>query len=196
MPEHPLPFAIRRYHPHDQEAVADLFVRVNRSLAPPSMEAAFEDYVARSLAEEIGRIDQYYDAGRKRSFWVVDDGRQLLGNFGLEPVDESTIEVRRMYVDFPFRRTGIARAMLLHAEKCAGQDGFIRIVLSTSSLQQPALALYRSAGFELVREEIATAQNLKTVGNGILRYYLEKFVPTAKISGIDGWNQVRPVQGK
>ena len=57
MPERPLPFVIRRYHPDDREAVANLFVRVNRSLAPPALEAAFEDYVARSPAEDIGRID-------------------------------------------------------------------------------------------------------------------------------------------
>ena len=59
-------------------------------------------------------------------------------------------------------------------------------MLSISSLQQPALALYRSAGFELVREEIATSQSLKTVGNGILRYDLEKLLQTAENSGSHG----------
>lgn len=169
-----LAFTIRSYQAEDQDAVVDLFIRVNRSLAPPEMQEIFEAYVARSLAEEVGQIEHYYDAERNRSFWVATDGKRLLGNFGLESADDGAVEVRRMYVDFPFRRSGVARAMLRQAETYAGQAGFTRIILSTSSLQQPALALYRSAGFELVREEIATSSSLRTIGNGIPRYHLEK----------------------
>ena len=190
-----LAFNIRRYQPRDQDAVVDLFMRVNRSLAPPEMKEVFEAYMARSLAEEIGQIDQYYDANRKRSFWVATDGRRLFGNFGLEPADDGAIEVRRMYVDFPFRRSGIARAMLTHAEKHARQAGFARIILSTSSLQQPALALYRSAGFDLVREEIATLSSHKTIDNGIPRYYLDKRlteVPAPKIQAFVS-SKIQPV---
>lgn len=174
MPHDTLAFRIRPYRPEDRDAVMDLFIRVNRSLAPPEMKEAFEAYVARSLAEEIGQIERYYDTARERGFWVAVTGNRLLGNFGLEPAGDGAAEVRRMYVDFPFRRSGIARAMLLHAEACARQAGFTRLILSTSSLQQPALALYRSSGFELVREEIANAPSLRTVGNGIPRYHLEK----------------------
>jgi GNAT superfamily N-acetyltransferase len=184
MPFDVIAFSIRPYRPEDRDAVIDMFIRVNRSLAPPEMKEVFEAYVARSLGEEIGQIDQYYDAARRRSFWIATDGSRLLGNFGLEPAYDGAIEVRRMYVDFPFRRSGIARAMLLHAEARARQAGFTRLILSTSSLQQPALALYRSSGFELVRQEIANASSLRTVGNGIPRYHLEKpltDVPAPKI---------------
>jgi GNAT superfamily N-acetyltransferase len=174
MAEPHIPVSIRPYRADDQEAVMDLFVRVNLSLAPPDMKEAFAAYVTRSLTEEIGRIGEYYDSGRGRSFWVATDGSRLLGNFGLEPVGGEAIEVRRMYVDFPFRKLGIARAMLDHAESCARQGGFGKIILSTSSLQLPALALYRSAGYEVLREEKAASSSLRTVGNGILRFYLEK----------------------
>jgi GNAT superfamily N-acetyltransferase len=168
--------SIRPYRPEDRDAVIDLFVRVNRDLAPPALRTVFEAYVERSLQEEMARIAEYYDAGRKRSFWVATDGARLLGNFGLEPTDDRAVEIRRMYVDFAFRRSGIARAMLAHAEERARDSGFERIILSTSSLQLPALALYRSAGYELLREEIATEASLKTIGNGIRRFYLEKWL--------------------
>lgn len=92
-----------------------------------------------------------------------------------------------MHVDFPFRGTGTARAMLSHAEVWAQFQGLGKIVLSTSSLQRPALTLYRSAGFALLREEVATASSHKTVGGGILRFYLEK--------ELSGSRQFRPVQG-
>jgi GNAT superfamily N-acetyltransferase len=174
MTETPILFTVRRYRDDDREAVMDLFIRVNQNLAPTDMKEAFASYVARSLTEEIGRIGEYYDSGRGRSFWVATEGSRLLGNFGLEPVEGDAIEVRRMYVDFSFRKRGIARAMLSHAETCARQSGFRKIILSTSSLQLPALALYRSAGYELLRKEKAESSSLKTVGNGILRFYLEK----------------------
>jgi GNAT superfamily N-acetyltransferase len=89
-------------------------------------------------------------------------------------VGDGAIEVRRMYVDFPFRRKGIARALLGHAEHRARTCGFARIVLSTSSLQRPALALYQSTGYALLRQAAADAASHKTVGHGILRFYLEK----------------------
>lgn len=170
----PEAFDIRAFRPEDQPAIVDLFVRVNRSLAPPHLEAAFAEYVAKAIATEIGRVGQYYDVAGARGFWVATDGARLLGNFGLEPAGDDAIEVRRMYVDFPFRGMGIARAMLNHAEDWARARGFGRIVLSTSSLQLPALALYQSAGFSLLRQEAATAASHKTIGNGILRFYLEK----------------------
>jgi putative acetyltransferase len=48
------------------------------------------------------------------------------------------------------------------------------LTLSTSEVQQAALALYRNAGYRLVREETAAAQSNKTVGGDIRRYYFEK----------------------
>ena len=47
-------------------------------------------------------------------------------------------------------------------------------VLSTSELQDAALALYRGAGYALIREEIAQASSNKMVGGGVCRYYFEK----------------------
>lgn len=46
--------------------------------------------------------------------------------------------------------------------------------LSTSELQQDALALYRNAGYQAVREEIADAASNKTLGGGIRRYHFIK----------------------
>ena len=48
--------------------------------------------------------------------------------------------------------------------------------LSTAEIQQAALELYRNAGYRLVHEETVEALSNKTVGSGILRYYLEKIL--------------------
>jgi hypothetical protein len=46
--------------------------------------------------------------------------------------------------------------------------------LSTSELQQEALALYQNAGYGLVREEVAVDASHKTLGGGIRRYHFTK----------------------
>jgi putative acetyltransferase len=84
------------------------------------------------------------------------------------------MELRRMYVDPLARRGGIGRAMLRFAEAECRRSGARRLELSTSELQPAALELYRSAGYRLVREEVAHEVSNKTVGGGIRRYYFEK----------------------
>jgi putative acetyltransferase len=153
--------------------VRDLFIRVNRLLAPPELRGQFEAYIARSLAEEIDRIDEYY-RDRNGAFWVAIDGNHVVGMFGLEQIDPATMELRRMYVDPDQRRRGIARAMLSFAEGECARRGFKRLDLSTSELQGEALALYRNAGYRLLREEIAREASNKTLGGGIRRYYFTK----------------------
>jgi putative acetyltransferase len=164
---------IRRYTQADHAAVRDLFIRVNRELAPPAMRQAFEDYVTRSLAEEIDRIDDYY-AAKQGAFFVALLGNAPAGMFGLEGLGTSAAELRRMYVDAPHRGSGLARAMLSHAEQACRDAGTPLLTLSTSELQPAALAFYRKSGYRLLREETAAAQSNKTVGGNIRRFYFEK----------------------
>jgi putative acetyltransferase len=48
------------------------------------------------------------------------------------------------------------------------------LTLSTSELQSEALALYRAAGYQLQKEEIAETASNKTLGGGIRRYHFDK----------------------
>jgi putative acetyltransferase len=164
---------IREFRPGDAAAVRDLFVRVNRLLAPADMKEAFEGYIARSLTEEIDRIADYY-AERNGGFWVAVDGDEIVGMFGLEASGEEAMELRRMYVEPAARRQGAARRMLAFAEGECRRRNRPRLDLSTSELQKEALAFYRNAGYAPVREEIAGAASNKTVGGGIRRHYFTK----------------------
>ena len=164
---------IRPFEIDDAAQVRDLFVRVNRLLAPPAMKQAFEEYIAISLEEEIDQISSYYR--RKRGgFWVAVDGEKVVGMFGLEPSSTEAMELRRMYVDPDARRRGIARRMLSFAEdECRRRDR-PRMDLSTSELQGDAMSLYRNSGYQLVREEVAITASNKTLGGGIRRFHFTK----------------------
>src|SRR6185503_10647723 len=83
--------AIRRYADADHAAVRDLFIRVNRELAPPEHRSAFESYIARSLTEEIDRLAEYYSA-KDGAFFVVHEGETFAGMFGLEGLGTRSAE--------------------------------------------------------------------------------------------------------
>jgi putative acetyltransferase len=168
-----MPVVIRRYADSDLDAVRTLFVSVNRELAPAHLASSFENYIARSLAEEIERIPAYYGE-RRGSFWVATDLSGIIGMFGLERVDATSAELRRMYVAPGARRRGLARLMLVFAEDVARREQCTVMTLSTSELQSAAISLYRNCGYRLVREAIAAEPSNKTVGGGIRRFYFAK----------------------
>ncbi|MBP0113554.1 MULTISPECIES: GNAT family N-acetyltransferase [Bradyrhizobium] len=164
---------IRAFAPLDAVPVRELFIRVNRLLAPAHLAEAFEKYITRSLVEEIDRIAEYYSS-RDGGFWVAVDDDEIVGMFGLESVGGEAMELRRMYVAPGARRRGIARNMLAFAEQECRRRKRLQLQLSTSELQQDALALYRNAGYENAGEEIADAATNKTLGGGIRRYHFIK----------------------
>ena len=164
---------IRPYADGDAGPVRELFVTVNRMLSPPDMRDAFERYIALSLVEEIDRIAEYYGE-RGGAFWVATRDGDIAGMFGLEPCHEHSYELRRMYVRPGARRSGIASQMLRFAEDECKRRGVLRLELSTSELQPAAVALYQSAGYNLVREAVADQASNKTIGGGIRRFHFEK----------------------
>ena len=165
---------IRPYRDGDHDQVRDLFIRVNRGLAPAALKARFEAYIELALREEIDRIGAYYAAASASSFWVAVEGSAVAGTVGIEASAPGVYELRRMYVDPARRRRGLGRALLDHAEATCRRQGGTKIVLSTSELQTAAVALYTAAGYRLLGEVIATEATNKTVGGGIRRFEFEK----------------------
>lgn len=167
------PIAVRPFKAGDAGAVRALFITANRLMAPPRMNAQFEDYIARALREEIDDIARYY-ASRGGRFYVATIADELIGMFGLERAQTHVAELRRMYVDPQVRRRGIARKLLEIAESEARKAGHTRMVLSSSELQPAALALYRAAGYREVRQGVATHATNKTLGGTVRRFHFEK----------------------
>ena len=61
-------------------------------------------------------------------------------------------ELARMAVDPAYRGRGIGRALAVAALQKAREEGAIRVNLGSNTRLTPALALYRSLGFKVVRE--------------------------------------------
>lgn len=147
-------------------------------LTPPARRSEFDAYVRTAIREELGRIEQYYFSEQGQGFWVAETSR-VIGMVGVERHSESTAELRRMAVDRSHRRRGIARQLLAVAERFCRDSGYRSLVLSTSELQVPAMSLYESSGFQLLRTEVSEVTSHKAAGAGLTRYHYSKSLAPA-----------------
>jgi GNAT superfamily N-acetyltransferase len=74
------------------------------------------------------------------------DGRPF-GCGGFSRFDDTTAELRRMYVVPEARGHGLGKALVAWLLEAAREVGYTRTRLETGKRQNEALALYRSAGF-------------------------------------------------
>ncbi|HEX9098329.1 MAG TPA: GNAT family N-acetyltransferase [Candidatus Dormibacteraeota bacterium] len=78
------------------------------------------------------------------------DGRAV-GCGALRRLDDTSAEVKRMYVEPGLRGRGIAKDILDHLEAAARGMGVRRLVLETGIYQAEAIGLYRRVGFNPIR---------------------------------------------
>ena len=161
---------IRAYDAADYDQVVALFIRTNRELAPDHMRDQFERYTATVIDGELKQLPDIFSAERRNAFWVVEADGRIVGMFGIEACDADRTELRRMYLDKPYRGRGIAQRMLACAEARARELDFATIVLSTAEVQNAAIAFYRKSGYRLVRTKLAYTMSTKTVGGGLTRF--------------------------
>jgi putative acetyltransferase len=70
-----------------------------------------------------------------------------IGCGAYRPMNETTAEIKRMYVKSSARRRGIGRAILKHLEDAARAAGFVTARLETGTSQPEAIALYEQEGY-------------------------------------------------
>jgi putative acetyltransferase len=170
---------LRPYSQAHEAEVRDLLLRCLREITVPSaqVEAEIEAYIARALAGDYRDIAAHYRPGRGRGFWLaLSPGGELMGTFALQPAGQDVVELRRMYVGAGFRRRGLARAMLARAEALCIAWEVRTLFLTTSSLNQAAMALYRNAGFSQ-RDYVPPGLPPGALPPGLRVYAFEKALP-------------------
>ena len=133
---------IRSANNNDRERVAELVFSVlgehGLEPDPETTDADLQDIEANYLQ-------------RGGLFEVIEDSRaNLLGSFGLYPLDETTCELRKMYFIPSARGLGLGKYVLERAIARARELGFKQIVLETSSKLIAANHLYTKFGFKPV----------------------------------------------
>ena len=122
----------------------------------------YEAFASRALvaalnAELLDRYDGFDGSGGEQvaAAFEPPDGA-FVGWAGEEPVacggviryDETTAEIRRMYVAPSARGRGLSRAVLEALENEALELGYAFVRLETGDRQPEAIKLYASSGFE------------------------------------------------
>jgi GNAT superfamily N-acetyltransferase len=78
---------------------------------------------------------------------VAYDGGEAVGCGALRPFDETSVEIKRMFVPLEHRGRGIAKEVLRELEKWAAELDFKRCILETGLKQPEAIALYTVSGY-------------------------------------------------
>jgi GNAT superfamily N-acetyltransferase len=99
------------------------------------------------------------------AFFIARDGAEPVGCGGLRRLDDTTGEVKRLFVRRSARGRGAGRALMDAIEARAALLAMTRLRLDTSGDEQAALALFRSRGYR----EIADYN-----GNERARWWFEK----------------------
>lgn len=93
----------------------------------------------------------YFKSGGLFEILENADGK-LLGTIGLFPINEETIELRKMYFDASLRGRGFGKKMLERMIETARRKGYKKIYLETASILKEAIGLYEKYGFKPTRE--------------------------------------------
>lgn len=142
----------RTFRTSDTDAVRRLFAQSLLDFAG-GFEEGMQAYVNSSLADDLADIPFHYLREPGSHFWVAELGGQIQGMVGIQRISNDDAELRRMSVAAASRRQGIGRGLLQVSETFCRERGYRRIKLTTVNLLQPAIAMYRSYGYQLVGEE-------------------------------------------
>lgn len=128
-------------HAEDMTLVRELFEEYSQELGA--------DFCFQGFREELASLPCKYGPPRGRILLASANGT-VGGVVALRPYDDLTgaCEMKRMYVRPEFRGTGIGRKL---AESIIGEAtsiGYGQMLLDTLVRLAPAVALYRSLGFE------------------------------------------------
>ena len=82
---------------------------------------------------------------------IASDGDTAAGCAGLKRYSDSDAEVKRVWVEPPYRGRHIAREMMIQLEKKAAADGYARTILQTRAVMTDAVHLYLQLGYHIIR---------------------------------------------
>ncbi|MEO7094859.1 MAG: GNAT family N-acetyltransferase [Polyangiales bacterium] len=137
------PPTIRLYRPDDRPAVAALVLSTLREFGLP---------------DQLGSIEADLDAFAERycpprgAFFVAELDEAFAGTVAIRPKNESTCELKRLYLHGTARGRGLGQRLYEHAEAFARAAGYTTIWLDSSRRFSQARRLYERNGFVLLDE--------------------------------------------
>lgn len=104
------------------------------------------------VAEIVAKYLREFDPTRERC-WIAEKDGEVVGSVFVVRHDDSTAQLRMLYVDASARGLGIGQRLVDECLRFARNAGYQRMMLWTVDILTDARKLYQKAGFELVEEE-------------------------------------------
>jgi DNA-binding MarR family transcriptional regulator/GNAT superfamily N-acetyltransferase len=104
------------------------------------------------VAEIVARFLRAFDPACERC-WIAEQNGRVVGSVFVVRADETTAQLRLLYVDPATRGLGIGTRLVDECLRFARRVGYERMVLWTNSVLVDARRIYERAGFRLVEEE-------------------------------------------
>lgn len=109
----------------------------------------FDDYLVDIDGEEKDFFASYNNVYIDTVLVVYENG-EAIGCGGFKPYDDTTAEIKRMFVLPEKRGKGLSKMILKAIEDWAAEFGYNSYILETSPQLEPAIALYKKSGYEMI----------------------------------------------
>jgi len=106
------------------------------------------DLSFQSLEDELNHIGDKYLPPQGRFVVALDDSGAVVGCVAYHRLDDSTAEMKRLYVMPSGRGHRLGERLARRIVELAREDGYERMVLDTVAPLEAAVSLYRKLGFE------------------------------------------------
>lgn len=138
-------FTVRQYESADADAVEELHEQrtwdVEHSLPEHEVYADLDDIEG-----------AYLDAGGDFLVGLEDD--HLVATGGFEPVNDSTVVLKRLRVDPAYQRQGYGDAVLTELESRAKAAGYEEMIIDETGMNTTAQAFLEDHGYEVTGTDI------------------------------------------
>lgn len=118
---------------------------------------AWNNYVSKCLHTDMADIPKFYLNARGSCFWVAESEGEVVGIVGgltvkNPPLGREQLQLFRLSVSSQHRGQGIAKALVRTVLQFARDQAYSDVVLETGAVQQGAVTLYYTMGFQKTRE--------------------------------------------
>ncbi|CUN71642.1 GNAT family N-acetyltransferase [Clostridium disporicum] len=104
---------------------------------------------------DVTDITKFY-FNNKGWFQVIEDDNKIIGSVGVYKINDSTCELRKMYLYKEYQGKSLGKTLLKNALQSAQNLGYTTMTLQTNSLLTKALPLYESFGFKKNNDEVCS----------------------------------------
>jgi putative acetyltransferase len=130
---------LRRFEAKDAKGVKDLILTI-LTREYPFDRSVYSD-------SDLEKISENY-SGPKDSFFVVEDGADIVGTVGIKEDSREDALLRRLFVDPKHRRKGYGARLLDRAVEFAKEKGYKRIFFRCTDRMAAAMKLCEAKGFK------------------------------------------------